>query len=182
MHPYPGKSLTLGKKIFNYRLSRAHQTIENTFGIMAARWQFYFTVIHASYKMVTSIIKATVCLHNFLMYQSSRMDIYCPVGFTDEEENGTVIPGSWRAVTDGMELPSLPTRGSHATNEAMALHDVLQDYFLGEHGQVPWQLHMVTRGQWNICHFIVQGYFNKSILFPCLLIFICNNCIFFNIK
>lgn len=67
MRPFPRKSLTNEKRIFNYRLSRARRTIESIFGILASRWRIFRKPIIASLPTVDNIIKATICLHNYIM-------------------------------------------------------------------------------------------------------------------
>jgi hypothetical protein len=46
------------QKCFNYRLSRARRTIENTFGIFASRWQIFKKPIIARIATTRMIVKA----------------------------------------------------------------------------------------------------------------------------
>ena len=65
MKPYPGRDLNESKWIYNYRLSRARQTIENTFGILSAKWRFFRRPIQASVETTELIVRACICLHNY---------------------------------------------------------------------------------------------------------------------
>lgn len=97
MRPFPKKNdkMTDNERIFNYRLSRARRVIENTFGIMKSKWQILHSCINCSPKNAESIVKALVCLHNFMMI-SERAE-YCPPGLIDSEQNnGEIQRGTWR--------------------------------------------------------------------------------------
>ena len=66
MKPYPVSSLTPEKTIFNYLQSRARRIIENTFGVLSARWRILRKRITVSMSTVDSIVQACVVLHNWL--------------------------------------------------------------------------------------------------------------------
>ena len=89
MKPYPGKNFNIQQRVFNYRLSRARRTIENSFGILAARWRIYKSPIKAKPSKVENIIKATVCLHNYLCLTDGAH--YIPTGFVDSESNSEIV-------------------------------------------------------------------------------------------
>ena len=80
IRPFSEKNdrMTDDERIFNYRLSRARRVIENTFGILKVKWQILHFCISCSPKNAELIIKALVCLHNFMMI-SGRAE-YCPPG------------------------------------------------------------------------------------------------------
>lgn len=100
MKPFPGKNLNEERQVYNYRLSRCKRTIENTFGIFAARWRIFRRPIRASVESVERVIKACVCLHNYLIQTDNAG--YAQTGLIDAEDStGDLILGSWRSVVAG---------------------------------------------------------------------------------
>lgn len=66
LRPFPGKSLNDQRRVFNYRLSRARQNIECTFGILSNKWRIFHAPILASPDFAVKITKAACVLHNFV--------------------------------------------------------------------------------------------------------------------
>lgn len=146
LRPYAGRqaALTLGQKIFNYRLSRCRRVIENAFGILVARWRLLKATINASPERVDLYVRTCVVLHNFCKMRgaSNGESAYCPPDFTD---NGDDNNGGWRQETEN--LPSVNRMGSNnATRGLYNLRDQIKEYFMNL-GQLPWQLQRVTEGE-----------------------------------
>ncbi|XP_057302861.1 uncharacterized protein LOC130637024 [Hydractinia symbiolongicarpus] len=141
--PYPHNLLNDGRRIFNYRLSRARRVIENTFGICASRFRIFRRSINGTVKHATEITKAAVALHNFLM---DDRKMYCPSGFGDCVTNGMLKEGSWRdeenfqgALLDIKRVPL-----NNFTLQAKEVRDSFCEYFMTDIGCVSWQQNAVN--------------------------------------
>jgi len=147
MRPFPKKNdkMTDDERIFNYRLSRARRVIENTFGIMKTKWQILHSCISCSPKNAELIVKALVCLHNFMIV-SGRAE-YCPPGLIDtEQNNGEIQRGTWR---DSQTIFHRLGRvgANRSTRIAYGMRNYLMQYFVSEIGkeQAPWQYERTFR-------------------------------------
>lgn len=150
MRPYPSQNLNNEKAVFNYRLSRARRTIENTFGILVARWQVFRKPIMFYPATAEKVTMAAVCLHNFLKTRNDdrpvTQQVYCPPTFIDmEQPNGDIVYGEWRLYENALrDIAAGPNR---ATVAAYRQRDILSSYLLTPEGQVPWQMNHIQRGR-----------------------------------
>lgn len=136
------------ERIFNYRLSRARRIIENSFGIMVARFRIFHRVINGNPETVDGIVKAAVCLHNFIRKEKNKL--YISDGDLDRDVEGHFIPGRWRneVPKEGAALGQIPIRlgARNAQFSALAIRNHLKNYLNGP-GAVfaPWQWETIDR-------------------------------------
>ena len=147
MKPYPGTSLTVEERIFNYRITRCRRVIENAFGILVARFRILHTPICASIENAESYVKVAVALHNYLRQTENTM--YTPVAFIDNESSdGKFKPDFWSEdfVSRHGMLSNFPKlRGYRLPVDASDMREVLKEYTSSEEGHLSWQLEHVTR-------------------------------------
>lgn len=154
MRLYPHAALQEKQRVFNYRLYRARRVIENSFGILVSRWRILRRCICNHPHNAEIIIKALVCLYNYLMTkeneQTPQRHYYCPSTYVDyEDEDGNVIPGSWRTENNERGLQRIGRIGANNPGRiANQLRDTLSNYFVSEAGEEAalWQYERAFRG------------------------------------
>ena len=138
MRPYPGK-LNEEERISNYRFSRARIVIENSFGILAARWRIFTKLIKASVDKVEKCAGMHF-LHKYLRQAENAS------GFVDSEDcKDAIKPGEWRSMVNTNEgafneIPSV--RGPK--EDAVEMRKKLMKY-VNEVDAVDWQLDHARR-------------------------------------
>ena len=142
MKPFPSRSLNEKQLLYNHRLSRCRRTIKNVFGILVARWRILRRPIRASVNTVEEIIKACVCLHNYLKQTDSAS--YVPSGLVDSfDHTGNITEGSWRSIVSSNEsaLQPIQRNGSNNyTKNAKLIRENFKGYFNSQTGSIPRQL------------------------------------------
>lgn len=72
LKPFPQRDLTYNRRIFNYRLSRGRNIVENSFGLIASIFRILHTAISVRPEKINYIVLAICVLHNYLLKKSSR--------------------------------------------------------------------------------------------------------------
>ncbi len=93
MKPYSMRGMTQEQRVFNYRQSRARRVVENAFGILAHRWRCLLTTMQVSVASAIRIVLGAVTLHNWMRTRAPALQL---PEVDQEDEQGNVIPGSWR--------------------------------------------------------------------------------------
>ncbi|XP_037944698.1 putative nuclease HARBI1 [Teleopsis dalmanni] len=137
--PYPIEKSSLKEEVFNYRLNRARQVVEDTFGHLISKFKVFQKPLRVKLEHLDPIILGTCTLHNFLKAHSVD---YMTAEDVDVEdlERGIVVPGAWRK---NKELLAFEKTKIDSMVESKELRDKLRDYYWNE-GKVPFQYKMIN--------------------------------------
>ncbi|XP_022180255.1 protein ALP1-like [Myzus persicae] len=122
LRPFGGKYLSVGKKVFNYRLTRARRYIECSFGILSNKWRILHRALNVEESLAENIIKTCCLLHNFVRDRD---------GITFEDT--IAISGLIEDTTVDNSQPG---------NAIKCVRTELIDFFMKE-GQVSWQMEKI---------------------------------------
>ena len=136
LKPYSQRELDHDKRIFNYRLSRARNVVENAFGILSARFRVLHTPINMKVENICYVVLATCVLHNFLRRRSNAVIA-----------NNSSMQMEGDCQNNAVQLDNLqPAIPRNINNSAKQNRDRYKEYFVGE-GRIPWQEDMLIAGR-----------------------------------
>lgn len=129
MKPFPHRQLATEKEIFNYRLSRARNSVECSFGRLAQMWRILFRQMDEQPIAATNVVKAITVLHNFvIIHEPHRLIVDTLEGPTPTEH----LPP--RRLT----YQNIQNQRQRSTKSGMQVREKLVNYFTTE-GALPWQ-------------------------------------------
>ena len=132
LRPYPGRQIAMDKQLFNYRLSRARRTVENAFGVLAARWRVFHSKIAVDPENVNQIVKATCVLHNMLQRQTTANQLQRLLEDAPDLDNA-------------QKIRPLQGTASRSGLEVLSIRDSYKAFFIQDES-VPWQNEYIRRG------------------------------------
>lgn len=123
------KDYNQSKVIYNQQLSKGRTIIENSFGILTARWRVFANKITLSPEKSQMITMACICLHNFIL-SSRDSNLYNPPDFTDTlDETGSIqSPGNWRDVPNVLNPIDVSGFGGRPRQEAERYRTAIKDF------------------------------------------------------
>lgn len=120
LRPYSGKQLSIKKRIFNYRLSRARRNVEISFGILSNKWRIFHRPLNVSIDFAVDIVKACTILHNIV-----------------RKRDGYDYEDTLSFATDFVPFENnFDYRVGRTVN---SVRDKYADYFVSTEGELPWQ-------------------------------------------
>ena len=147
--PYPGThSKGTAERIFNYRLSRARNTVENSFGQICSTFRVLRKPLLVKVSTARLIGLACVYLHNYLKDSVESADLYEPPGTYDTvKASGIQEDGRWRRDLEDDTEPqqsffSLQAEESddlEILTNGQAVRDEYRDYFMTPQGRIAMQ-------------------------------------------
>ena len=113
MKPYPENSTTPRiKKKFNYQLSRARMSVENTFGKWKGRFILFSKRVDMELSSLVMVITASCILHNICQIQNNA---FLPI---------------WQIDNEASEEPVVFADDDIATRDATDIREALSEYFM----------------------------------------------------
>jgi len=129
MRPYSrsARRLSGAQRIFNYRLSRSRNTVENAFGILASTSRIYQRPFECRIQLCDKLILATDVLHNYIL--ESPTETNPALG---EEQTNPLVRMNVAAATN-------------STREVLDVRNSFMEYFMPDEGRDEWQKRVVNR-------------------------------------